>query len=511
MNSYDVIIIGSGAGGSTLAHRLAPTGKKILVIERGDFVPREKQNWNSKAVFLDGRYTAKETWLDKDGGEFHPGIHYNVGGNTKFYGAALLRMREQDFGVVRHGGGESPAWPLSYADFRPYYLEAERAYCVHGLRGEDPTEPHESEPYAYPPIAHEPRIQELHNDWTKLGRTPFHVPVGVMLDESNRNDSRCIKCETCDGYPCLLHAKADAEVIALRPALQSSNVTLVTNAMVDRLETNANGSAVTRVHVTKDGEQQVYEAGAIVVSCGAINSSALLLRSASDRYPHGLANGSGVVGRHYMCHNNSTLLAISRTPNPTVFQKTIALNDFYHEAEDWKYPLGHISMVGKTDADILRGGAPKFAPHLALDVLAKHSIDFWLTSEDLPDPENRVMLESDGKIRINYHPNNLEAHERLIGQLKSMLNDLGLEDRLMHNDLYLGKKIPIAGVAHQCGTVRFGADPSSSALDTNCKAHELENLYVVDGSFFPSSSAVNPCLTIYANALRVGDHLKEVV
>ncbi|HTQ10072.1 MAG TPA: GMC family oxidoreductase [Fimbriimonadaceae bacterium] len=509
MNSFDVIIIGSGAGGSTLAHRLASTGKKILVIERGDFVPREKLNWSSKAVFLEGRYTAAESWLTGDGATFHPGTHYNVGGNTKFYGAALLRMRESDFGEVQHRGGISPAWPISYTDMRPYYLEAERMYFVHGQRGEDPTEPPESEPYAYPAIAHEPRIQKLSEDWAKLGHHPFHLPVAVMLDEANRSESRCIKCESCDGYPCLLHAKADAEVVAMRPALASDNVTLFTNTFVTKLETNPAGTAIAAVHVTRDGAPETYSAGIVVVSCGAINSAALLLRSADDNHPNGLANGSGVVGRHYMCHNNSTLLAISRTPNETVFQKTIALNDFYHRSDDWPYPLGHISMVGKTDADILREGAPRFAPHLALQELARHSIDFWLTTEDLPDPENRVTVEPNGQIRVSYEPNNVEAHERLIAKLKSMLHELGMEDRLMRNDLYLGKKIPIAGVAHQCGTVRFGSDPESSALDLDCRSHEIENLYVVDGSFFPCSSAVNPALTIYANALRVGDRLKQ--
>lgn len=509
MGSYDVIIIGSGAGGSTLANRLASTGKKILILERGDYVPREKENWSSKSVFLDARYTADVKWLDGERNEFRPGIHYNVGGNTKFYGAALFRMRESDFGEVRQHGGLSPAWPISYIDMRPYYLEAERMYHVHGQRGEDPTEPAETAPYAYPAISHEPRIQELSDDLEKLGRKPFHVPVGVLLDEANRRTSPCIRCNTCDGYPCLIHAKADAEVIALAPALENPNVTLITNARVDRLETNPAGTAVTKVHVTRGGAAEVYEGGIVVVSCGAINSAALLLRSASDKHPNGLANGSGMVGRNYMCHNNSTLLAISRNPNETVFQKTIALNDFYHRDDDWPYPLGHISMVGKTDADILRGGAPKFAPHLALDVLARHSIDFWLTTEDLPDPENRVTLEPDGRLRVSYTPNNTEPHHRLIDKLKSMLHSLGMEDRLMHNDLYLGKKIPIAGVAHQCGTARFGTDPSTSVLDTNCKSHELDNLYVVDGSFFVSSSAVNPALTIYANALRVGDHIRE--
>ena len=210
-----------------------------------------------------------------------------------------------------------------------------------------------------------------------------------------------------------------------------------------------------------------------------------------------------------MAHNNSTILAISKTPNPTVFQKTIALNDFYHRSDDWEFPLGHISMIGKTDADVLKGGAPKFAPHLALEVLAAHSIDFWLTSEDLPLAENRVTLTPEGKIKLSYTPNNLEGHERLQAKLKSLLKDIGIEDHTIHNDIYLGKQIPIAGVAHQNGTIRFGTDPGQSVLDTNCKAHELDNLYVVDGSFFPSSAAVNPALTIIANALRVGDHLLE--
>ena len=504
---YDVIIIGSGAGGGTLARRLAPSGKRILILERGDYVPREKENWISKSVFLDNRYHAKDEWFDKEGVGFHPGTNYNVGGNTKFFGAALFRFRKADFGEIRHHGGISPAWPIGYDDMAPYYLQAEQMYEVHGNRGEDPTEPEELSPFPHPAVSHEPRIQELHDDLVKLGHKPFHVPLGVMLNEGDRHASRCIRCSTCDGYPCLIEAKADAQVCGVDPALGFENVALMTNAYVSRLKTDPSGKVVTGVVVEQSGQTVSLSAEIVVVSCGAVNSAALLLRSASDKHPNGLANGSDMVGRHYMAHNNSTILAISKTPNPTVFQKTIALNDFYHRAEDWEYPLGHISMIGKTDADVLRGGAPKFAPHLALEVLAAHSIDFWLTSEDLPDPENRVVVRGDGRIELRYTPNNTEGHDRLQAKLKSLLKDVGIEDHTIHNDIYLGKHIPVAGVAHQNGTIRFGSDPATSVLDTNCKAHEIDNLYVVDSSFFVSSSAVNPALTVIANALRVGDHL----
>ena len=504
---YDIIIIGTGPGGGTLAYKLAPSGKKILLLERGGYLPREKDNWSSKTVFIDNKYKAKETWKDKHGGTFHPGIHYNVGGNSKVYGAALLRMRAQDFGEVKHYGGISPEWPIGYDDLEPYYTQAEHLYHVHGNRGEDPTEPKASAPYKYPALTHEPRIQVLHEDWQKCGYKPFHLPVGVMLDEQQKEHSACIRCNTCDGFPCLVNAKADSQVVCVDPALQYPNVTLLTNALVVRLESRGTGREVTGVVVERDGRTDIFTGNIVVVSAGAINSAALLLKSANGKHPNGLANSSDLVGRNYMCHNNSAMLAISKRPNPTVFQKTIGLNDFYFPTTEWNYPMGHISMIGKQDLDSLRAGAPVFAPGLALDMMAKHSLDFWMTSEDLPDLNNRVFVGKDGSITLAYTENNLEAHQRLAAKLKSMLNHLGCEEHLLPTHLYLGKKIPIAGTAHQCGTVRFGRDPKTSVLDVHCKAHDLDNLYVVDASFFVSSSAVNPSLTIIANALRVGDHL----
>lgn len=515
-NNYDVIIIGTGAGGGTLARRLAPSGKRILLLERGGFVNREKENWDSKAVNVEAKYNTKELWYDKDGKELHPHTNYYVGGNTKFFGAALFRFREEDFGEVRHFDGISPAWPLSYGDLEPYYTQAERLYHVHGNRGEDPTEPGSSAPYPFPAVSHEPRIQELHDDLVLQGCKPFHVPLGVMLREGDRK-STCIRCGTCDGYPCLVEAKSDAHICGVEPALQHSNVTLLTNALVERLETSASGREISGVVVRLDGELRRYTADIVVVACGAINSAALLLRSANDKHPNGLANSSDMVGRHYMGHVNSVLLAISKCPNPTVFQKTLGLNDYYFASKEWEFPMGHISFVGKLDGTALSAGAPAIAPGFTLQAMAKHSLDFWLTSEDLPDPENRITLDKNGNIVLKYTPNNLKSHEMLQTTLKKLLKEQrackihGHEchQGLFARNLYLGQRIPLAGVAHQNGTVRFGTDPATSVLDINCKAHEVDNLYVVDGSFFVSSAAVNPALTIMANALRVGDHLLE--
>ena len=513
---YDIAIIGTGAGGGTLLHALAGRGKRILVLERGDYVPREKANWSTRAVNLEGRYQTKEVWRDRDGQPLHPHTNYCVGGNTKFYGAALFRLRREDFGEVKHWGGVSPAWPIGYEDLEPYYTAAERLYHVHGERGVDPTDPPASAPYPHAAVSHEPRFQQLHDDWARLGLHPFHVPLGIMLDERDPRASRCIRCETCDGHPCLVGAKSDAQVVAVDPALADPNVTLLTNAYVARLETSASGREVTRLVVKRGDATETHSADVVVVSAGAINSAALLLRSASDRHPRGLANGSDMVGRHYMGHVNSVLMAISRCPNPTVFQKTLGLNDFYFGSPEWEYPMGHISFVGKLDADTLRGGAPAIAPGWSLDLMAKHSMDFWLTSEDLPDPDNRVTLDREGNIVLAYRPNNETAHQRLTAKLEQLMKQQrtcgvhghDCHEGLFSRNLFLGQRIPLAGVAHQNGTARFGRDPRESVLDVNCRAHEVDNLYVVDASFFPSSAAVNPALTIMANALRVADHLK---
>jgi len=509
MEHYDVIIIGTGAGGGTLAHKLAPSGKRILLLERGGYLPREQENWDSREVFNKNRYVTEERWIDKNGVEFQPHAQYFVGGNTKVYGAILFRLRERDFGEVKHYGGTSPAWPISYADLEPYYTEAEKLYLVHGKAGEDPTEPWRSGEFPYPAVSHEPRIQELHDDFLSSGHHPFHLPVGADLNESDPEAGRCVRCDRFDGFPCLTDGKSDAHVLCVRPALRHENVTLRTHAKVERLETDSSGSSVSRVVVDRKGAREEYGADVVVVSCGGVNSAALLLLSASDRHPGGLANSSDQVGRNYMAHINSGVIAISQTPNPTRFQKTLGVNDYYWGADDSDLPLGHIQMLGKSDRNILRAGAPWFAPDLALDYMSRHAIDFWLTTEDLPYPDNRVTVDSRGRIHLSKTYHNAEPHRKLLRKLKDLLGPLGCHQAAIPRFSVLDQQIPLAGIAHNCGTVRFGEDPTKSVLDVNCRAHDVDNLYVVDTSFFPSSSAVNPALTAMANALRVGDHLLE--
>ncbi len=514
MSEYDVIVIGSGAGGGTLVRHLAPSGKRILLLERGDWLRREPQNWLASDVFVDGRYVSADTWYYSDGSPFQPQVHYFVGGATKLYGAALYRLREQDFGELRHHDGISPAWPIAYGDMEPYYTRAEQLYQVHGARGEDPTEPAASGPYPFPAVSHEPRIQQLSDDLEKAGLHPFHAPCGILLDEGNMPYSQCVRCDNCDGFPCLVHAKSDAEVISVRPALDYPNVTLLTNTEAVRLETDAAGTAVSGVVVNVDGSQETFHGDLVVVSCGAANSAKLLLASACDSHPHGLANGSDQVGRNYMFHNSQAVLALSKEENRTIFQKTLGVNDFYFSGgEDFDFPLGNIQMVGKSQAPMFRGEKPgetRFAPSWTLRDVARHAVDFWLSTEDLPLPENRVTLAGDGNVQIGYTASNDEPKARLLHQLKEMLADLGMHHgHLLPHHAYLKNEIPVAGCAHQAGTCRFGTDPDTSVLNADCRAHELDNLYVVDTSFFPSIGAVNPALTAMANGIRVGDHLLE--
>ena len=506
---YDVIVIGSGAGGGTVTHALAPTGARILLLERGGWLPREPENWSPAAVWADGRYRNSGEWTDLDTGErFTPKQHYYVGGNTKVYGAILFRMRERDFGPVQHVDGISPAWPLDYADLEPWYTRAERLYQVHGERGVDPTDPPSTAPYPYPPISHEPRIAQLRADLAAAGMHPFELPNGILIDEARPHLSACVRCATCDGFPCLVNGKADAQTVCVEPALRYPNVTLLTGARVTRLETTPSGGAVDRVVVTRDGAREEYTADLVVLAAGAINSAALLLQSASPRHPEGLGNSSGVVGRNLMMHNNSSLIAFSKIPNPTRFQKTIGVNDFYFgdPVGGYPYPLGAMQMLGKSDAVLIGFDVPE-APDPA--ELARHSVDFWLTTEDLPLATNQVTVDRDGHISLRYRPTNLAAHGELRRRFMSLLDAMQCRQDVLENYSYRGGRLGISGVAHQNGTARFGTDPRTSALDLNCRMHDLDNLYVADSSFFVSSSAVNPTLTIIANALRVADHLAE--
>lgn len=507
---YQVIIIGSGAGGGTLAYHLANAGKRVLLLERGTFLPQEKANWNTKDVFLDNRYHTKDVWTDKNGNDLHPGTGYWVGGNTKVYGAALFRLREQDFGVLHHKGGISPEWPVKYDVFEPYYTQAEKLFCVHGKQGIDPTEPRRSAPYPYPAISNEPRMQEIHDDLQGLGLRPFPCPLGLKLDEAHRVESKCIRCDTCDGYPCLVHAKSDSDINCVRAIMHLPNVTLLTQAKVTRLLTNVTGTAVDSVEVELDGSgKKTRFAGDIVaVCCGAINSAALLLLSANDKHPKGLANSSDMVGRHFMFHQADAILALGKEPNRSSYMKTFTLNDFYFGDKGYPFPMGNIQPIGSFQPEMMKADAPSLTPTFILDLMTTHAVPWWLTTEDLPDPNNRVQIV-DGRVRLDYTANNVESFERLKSKWVATLQQAGHAEHWFHMHAYFKKRIPLEGVGHQNGTCRFGADPKQSVLDTHCRTHDVDNLYVVDGSFFVSSGAVNPSLTIIANALRVGDHLLE--
>lgn len=403
-----------------------------------------------------------------------------------------------------------------YAEFEPFYLEAEKLFAVHGQRGEDPLEPPASGPYPFPPVSHEPRIAALSESLAADGLHPFHLPLGIRLDERNGKatpTSICIRCDTFDGFPCLLNGKADAQVMCVDPTLAAyRNVELMTNTTVTRLETDTAGKTVTGVQVTRGDERERYTADIVVVACGALSSALLLLRSANDAHPDGLANGSGQVGRNYMRHNQSVLMALMREPNETVFQKTLAVSDFYFGADDWEYPLGLIQMCAKSHAEQIKGEALpswlEFLPDMPFDRMASHSIDFWLSSEDLPRPENRIFYDGD-RVVLEVTEQGQEAHRRLKKKLEYYMGRNGAHPVLLERNLYLGKDIPISGTAHQAGTACFGTDPASSVLNLDCRAHELDNLYVADASFFPSIGAVNPTLTIIANALRVAAHIQQ--
>ena len=494
--SADVVIIGSGMGGGTTAHALARRGVDVLVLERGERIPREPENWSPRAVFVERRYRPAEQWLDGTGRPFSPGVHYVVGGNTKVYGAAFPRLRERDFEPLEHEGGTSPGWPVSYAELEPYYAVAERWYWVHGERDVDPTDPWRSTPYPHPPMPNDPYMVDLKDRFRRQGLHPFALPIGVDL----QTGGECIRCGTCDAFPCKLLAKGDAETCGVLPAMQDGPVRLITGTYVRRVLTDETGLIATGVECERGGEVFTVSAGTVVVAAGAVNSAALLLRSASDQHPRGLANSSDQVGRNYMVHNNAVLMAVDpRRRNETVFQKTAAINDFYFSGPNFPYPLGNLQPVGKVKTPMLKSSLPR-APRLALGPIASHSADWWVMSEDLPSPDNRVTLRRGGGIEVTWKANNTVAHRRLMDVAKEIFREAGYP-------ILLDRTMGIETNSHQVGTVRFGDDPETSVLDEHCKAHDLDNLYVVDAGFFPSSSAVNPALTIGAQAIRVADHL----
>jgi|RhiMethySRZTD1v2_1073278.scaffolds.fasta_scaffold16906_8 choline dehydrogenase-like flavoprotein len=490
---YDVVVIGSGAGGGTLAHELSKTAARILIVERGDFIPQEEENWNPEAVWKHLRYQTREVWRDLNGREFPPYSHYNVGGNSKFWGSVLYRLRREDFGELKHLDGISPGWPIDYDTLEPYYDRAELLYQVHGESGIDPTDPHRR-PFPYPAVPHSAGMASIVEQLQSFGLHPSPLPLGLL--------DGCVLCNTCNSFACKLHAKSEADVCCVRPALGRPNVRLWTNACATRLLTNRTGDRVEAAEIERDGQRIRVEAPLFVVSCGAVNSAALLLRSANAAHAAGLANSSGLVGRRYMAHLATMMQGFHPFRlNETVFQKTVAINDYYLRGRDCDYPLGQIQSQGRTHAVMAQTVVP-WIPLWAYQSWVSRGVDWLVMSEDLPDPDNRVTIDPDGAIRLQYRPNNLRAHRKLVKEMAGVLRRLGFWAIVKHSH---GAR----NTTHQCGTVVFGKDPRTSVLDPYCRSHDVRNLFVVDASFFPSSAAVNPALTIAAQAIRVADHIVE--
>jgi len=488
-DSASVVIVGSGMGGGTLAWGLAQRGIDVLVVERGDYLPQEKQNWSPEAVFVQRRYKPSEMWIDDDGREFSPGVHYVVGGNTKVYGSSLPRLREQDFERTEYLSGVSPAWPFRYADIEPYYTQIEELFRVHGTTGEDPSEPWRSAAFPYPALEHESYVAETIRRLRDQGLHPSSTAMGIDLQPGGA----CIRCSTCDGFPCRLGAKSDAQTCGIDPAVATGHVRLLTEAKVDRLISQHDRVSAIEGH--RKGEPFRITGGAFVVAAGAANSAALLLRSADDQNPKGLANSTGLVGRNYMVHNNTHIAAVDpRRKNDVVFQKTVAINDFYRDMGDG-FPGGTIQLIGKVQGSMMKTHATQ-VPLPVLNRIAGRSMEWLVMTEDLPSPHNRVSVDRDGRIQVSWRRTNYDRHELLLARAKQLLRKAG----------YVGiaeQRFDIALNSHMCGTVVAGTDPSASVLDPWCRSNDVSNLFVVDSSFFPSSGAQNPALTIGAQALRV--------
>ncbi len=485
-DSPDIVIIGSGIGGSTMAAGLAPSGARILILEAGDKLPDRPENRDQRAIFQRGFFRPKESWYDGSGTAFSPGNYYNVGGNSKFYGAVLLRYRREDFGVIEHLEGASPAWPFPYEELEPWYSRAEQLYQVRGALGDDPSEPVHSQPYPHAPVPEEPAIAKVRARIKAQGLHPASLPLGVDIERWLK------KAQTpWDAHPNTDDGKMDAETTALAAALRHPNVELRTNARVTRLVAGAGGK-VTSVEYTSNGATHTITPKLVILSAGAVRSAVLLLAS-------GLANRSDQVGRNFMNHNSSAVIAVSPWyTNDSIYQKTFGFNDFYLHGGENDAPLGNVQLLGRVSGAILKANMPSM-PEALLSLISRHAIDFYAMSEDIPSPDSRVRLDGD-RIVLEWHQTNWRAHLQLVDKLKQVLRRAGFP-------LVLSRPFDKRTPSHQCGTVKMGDDAATSPLDPWCRAWDHQNLFVVDASFLPSSAAVNPALTIAAQALRVADHI----
>ena len=490
----DIVVVGSGIGGATLAASLAPSGMQIVILERGEELHDSPDCRDDKAIFKYGAFRPQETWYTSAEEEFNPGNYYYVGGNSKFYGGVMMRYRAEDFDELQHLGGVSPAWPITYQELEPWYQAAETMYQVCGDAGQDPTEPWHSGQYVAPPIADEPAIKRLRYSLGQNGVTPACLPLAVDLDRWLEGGMT-----PWDAFPDTNGGKKDAQSIGIALALSYPNVKLVTNAKVSRLIVGDYGR-IEAVEYEHNNNLQRLNSKIIVLSAGAVNSAVILLRSADRKYPRGLANSSNLVGRNFMNHNSSALLAINPwRVNNAVYQKTLQVNDYYLRGGSMDMPLGNIQLLGKISGTIL--ASQSSLPLVIANWIASHSVDWYVMSEDLPNLDSRVILQND-KIVLDWKRSNWDAHMELVRKAKQMLKRAGFP-------LVFTRPFDRRTPSHQCGTTCFGHDPATSVLDVFCRSHDHRNLFVMDAGFLPTSAAVNPSLTIAAQALRVAEHIQQ--
>jgi choline dehydrogenase-like flavoprotein len=491
----DIVVIGSGMGGATFAAGLAPSGARILILERGERLVDRPETRDARAIFQRGVFRPREEWFDAAGEAFNPGNYYYVGGNTKLYGAVLIRYRAQDFAPIQYADGATPGWPFGYDELEPWYTRAEALYNVRGSLGEDPTEPEHSAPYSFPPVPDEPAIAAVRERLAKAGMHPFSLPLGVDIERW------LARAKTpWDAFPDAGTGKMDAESCGLKAALAYDNVTLQTGARVVRLETDSAGKRIEALVYESGGETRRLSPKLVVLAAGAVNSALLLLASANGAMPNGLANRTDQVGRHFMNHNLSAALAIDPFKrNDSIYQKTLGLNDFYLDDGRGGPPLGNVQLLGKVSGAILKSEL-RLAPEFALELMARRAVDFLFMSEDLPSPDSRVRLDG-SRVVLDWRRSNMSAQNGLIARMREVLRAAGFP-------IVLVKPFDRRTPSHQCGTIRMGRDPANAAVDEYCRAFDHPNLFVVDASVLPTSAGVNPSLTVAALALRAADHVR---
>jgi choline dehydrogenase-like flavoprotein len=493
MSAPDIVIIGSGMGGATLAAALAPSGRRIVILERGERLKHSAEARDDAAIFGRGHFRTDEMWLDGAGRLFNPGNYYHPGGNSKFYGAVLMRYREADFAPLRHMGGTTPGWPIAYTALEPFYQAAEALYQVRGSTGQDPSEPPHSGDYGFAPVPDEPSIADLRARLTASGLHPSSLPLGVDLERWLAYGQT-----PWDAFPDTCGGKMDGETIGLALALQHPNVSLITGAKAERLIEDA--GRITAVEYSREGQTAWLKAPLVVLAAGAVNTAALLLKSANEAHPGGLANGSDQLGRNFMNHNLSALLALHPLRrNTAIYQKTLQVNDWYLSGGPGNAPLGNLQLLGKVSGTILASDSP--LPKPLARWIAARSVDFLAMSEDLPNPDSRVLLKGD-RIVLDWQRSNWAAHLALVAKAKRALQKAGYP-------VVLSRAFDRRTPSHQCGTARMGDDPRASVVSVHGRTHQIENLYLCDASILPTSAAVNPALTIAALALRMADHLAK--